>query len=48
MIEEDCGFNTEQKNTVLDFTNYFNIRELSIEELKKYREITLFQKKFSI
>lgn len=45
MIEEDCGLNTEQKNVIRNFTNYFHDRELNIEELKKYRAIALCQKK---
>ena len=45
MIEEDCVLNAEQKNTIRYFTNYFNNKELNIEELKKYREIILLDKK---
>ena len=45
MIEEDCGLNAKQKEVIRDFTNYFNNKELSIEELKKYRDIALSQKK---
>ena len=45
MIEEDCGLNDKQKEAVRDFTNYFHDRELSIEELKKYRDIALLKKK---
>ena len=43
MIEEDCNLNVEQKKKVKDFTDYFSNKELSVEELQKYREIK-FQK----
>ena len=45
MIEEDCGLDAEQKRAIMDFTNYFKNRELSIEELKNYRDIALLEKK---
>ena len=45
MVEEDCGLNDKKKDTIEALTNYFKNRELSVEELKKYRKINLLQKK---